>query len=424
MAPSPDKNSLPAASPFSKAWVAVWLSFFMVAGFLGARALLSVATLLWGVNALRGVPPRRWFANRWWLLGTLWVALYALSFVRSPDLGEWGERVQVKLPFLLLPLAAPFFPALARRQWSVLTAGLCLLFLSGVGWSLWWFAKDPQGIIAGYNVSHTLRTPVYNDHICFSAALASVLVWSAAAWPRLTVGARWTAAACCTVFVAYLHLLAAKTGLVMLYLFVALWALRAVLQGYWNVAIAGAVGAVLLAVAAYQWSPTFRSRIGYLRYSMSEYRAGNRTGNYSDPGRLYSYDIALRLIGERPLQGWGAGNLLPTMKDGYDRWYPHVEDRDRLVPHNQFLSTGVAVGVPGMLLLFGWWILAAWALPPSRERGFVRIGWAVLSVPLFVNPAFEIQFGIAVYLFFLLWLRALALRPEAGIPFQTGPVSA
>ncbi len=389
----------------------MFLTLLFGAGFLGSRAVLSIATLLLGLNALRGISPRKWLPKRGWWLMVAWVAAYALSVFWGGDMHEWGERVQVKLPFLVLPLAWAFPLTLKRAHWNALAGGLCLIFLSGVAWSLWKFLPDAAAVMEGYGRSGTLRTPVYNNHICFSAALAALLLFCVALWPRLVPAARIVCGICGAVFAAYLHLLAAKTGLVMLYLLVLFGVGRMLYRRQWKTVLvlvllaAGGVG------GAYQFVPTFASRIGYMKYSFERYRTGETAGNYSDPARLYSYEVASGIIKERPLQGWGAGNVVSAMDAGYNRWQPQVATENRLVPHNQFLASAVAVGVPATALLFVWWVGFPLRLRRSREGYWAAAGWAALSVLLFVDPAFEIQFGIAVFLLFAYWLKNLSYDP-------------
>ncbi len=388
---------------------AVFLSLVFVVGFLGARALLSISTLLLGLNALRGFSPKGWLRNRLWIISVLWVALYAVSYFWSADKGEWGERVQVKLPFLLFPLATAYPLRLSRRQNDILMSGTCLLLLSGIAFSLSFFARDAAEIIRKYGISFTFRTPAYNNHICFSAFLAATVFFIWAQWGKLSKGARWIAGISAVVMIGYLHLLAAKTGLAILYLAGLLLIARTLYQrrfrafGGFVIVLAGVLG------LAWTFMPTFRNRIIYSRWSFSEYNSGKIADNYSDPNRLYSYKVALRQIRESPLAGYGAGDVKSAMDSGYVRWFPQIALENRLVPHNQFLASGMAVGVGAMALLLLWWLLIpvqAWRLPRRFENVSI---WFLASVLLFVDPAFEVQFGIAAFLFFIYWFRQLEI---------------
>lgn len=388
---------------------AVFLSLAFVIGFLGARAVLSIATLLLGLNALRGTHPRDWLRNRFWWMAVGWVALYALSFFWSSNMEEWGERVQVKLPFLLFPLAVAYPLQLHRNQWQVLLSGTCVLLLGGVAFSLSYYFPNAAAIAKGYESSQTFRTPAYNDHICFSAFLAATIFWILAVWPKLASPVKVLAGISTAIFGLYLHILAAKTGLVMFYGAGLLLLFRELyLKHYRRFGLFFLTG-LLGVVVAYGTLPTLRGRIGYFRYSFMEYFSGRPSGNYSDPARLYSYDVAVRQIARSPLGGYGAGDVVSAMDTGYTESHPHVAAENRLVPHNQFLASGIAVGVPAMIVLLIWWLGGVVAVRrfPERTR-FFNIGiWLLVSVLLFVDPAFEVQFGVATFLFFQYWFRNL-----------------
>lgn len=397
------------------------MALLMLLGFLCSRAILSMSMIAFGANALRGVPLRDWFRWRWWWLGLSWVALFALSWFWSSDHGIWNDHVQVKLPFLLLPLGFSLLPAFSAGQYRFYTLGMCGILLSGVAYSLSFFLGDPSAYIKGYSFSHVFPTPVYNDHIRFSAALALAVGWCVYAWPWLS--RRWmriVVAASCILFAAYLHLLAAKTGLLMLYGLAALLVIRQLWRGS---LLKG--GLLLLLTTAmlwlgYQKVPTFRERVHYARYNLQLLSWGRVEGNYSDLSRVLSYRVALHEIRKAPLMGAGAGDLVSAMNEGYNTLYPQVAQENRLVPHNQLLVVGLAAGIPALLLFLAWLFYPLSTLRRNREGFFTLAVWLLLLVPLMVEPMLEVQFGVFVYLFFLLWqwhaLRKPLFGSEAGNP--------
>lgn len=208
------------AAFLSKSNVALFCIFAMLIGFLVSRAVLSVAMVLMGANALRQVPIRQWLAAKWWWLGLGWIALYALSWFWSQDKAEWNNHVQVKLPFLLLPLSFFCLPKFTSAQMRIYTLGMNIIMLSGIAYSLSFFFKDPVLYKTGYDYSHLLPTPVYRDHISFSAAIATCFIWLVYFFPKTKTRTEKTVILItAAVFAVYLHILAAKTGLVILYIF-------------------------------------------------------------------------------------------------------------------------------------------------------------------------------------------------------------
>ena len=209
-----------------KSNIALFCIFGMFIGFLVSPAILSISMFLYGVNGLRDVNPRRWFENKWWLLGIAWIACYAISYFWSDNKEYWGIGLQIKLPFLILPLAFSYTPAFSTRQLQIFTLGVGILLIGGAGYSLSFLVSDPVQYTLGYRFSHLLPTPSRGDHICFSLSLTMYIVWCVYSW-SLMVSRRikWAIGLMLLILVAYIHILAAKTGIVSLYLFLVSWGL-------------------------------------------------------------------------------------------------------------------------------------------------------------------------------------------------------
>jgi len=393
----------------------------MIAGFLGSRVVLSLSMMLFGLNALRGVPPRQWLRQRWWLLGLVWIGFYVVSWFWSDDKAFWNDRVQTKLPFLLLPLAFGLLPAFSLKQLKVFTAGLCLLLVGGIVFSLSFLVRDPSFYIEGYKWSHVIPTPVYRDHIRFSMTIALSIAWCLYIAPEIRRKAfRRLLYICTALFIVYLHLLAAKTGLIAFYLIAVAAMVRLAAGRKWLPALllAGMMaGGITL---AWHSVPTFSQRVGYSIYSYEQYKQGNISGDYSDIGRVVSYELALRLIREHPFTGTGAGDILTAMSAAYDQWHPGIPQAQRLVPHNQFLTIGVATGLVS-LACFCWWMAAPLVrLRRDRHSFYFFLTWLLLLFFLMTDASLEVQFGVFVYLFFLLWQRHAFIHRGQDSPVAAG----
>jgi O-antigen ligase len=332
-----------------------------------------------------------------------WIALYTLSYFWSADKGEWNAHLQVKLPFLLLPLSFALLPPFTGKELRIYTWGLAAIMTTGALFSLSFLWRgDAADIIEGYKYAHVLRTPVYNDHIAFSTALALSIAWIVFCLP--SIPRRWervVLTVLCVLLAAYLHILAAKTGLVALYIFILGFIIyqgrRSLKKGFLLLALAACLFAL-----AYISLPTLRERIGYSFVTWRSYRMGERNSSYSDAGRIFSYHISLRSIAVHPLDGVGAGDVLHEMRDGYAQWYPQVPEEQQLWPHNQWLTCAMAAGIPAALLFTLWLIAPLRRIRRNRQGAFFLIVWAMLLVPLMVDPFLEVQFGVAVFLIFLL----------------------
>jgi vacuolar-type H+-ATPase subunit I/STV1 len=85
--------------------IAIITSLGMIYGFLAGRAILSLSMFLFFLNSIWNTKPAFWAKQKWWLWGLVWLGLYAVSYFWSTDIPYWQERVQVKLPFLIFPIA-------------------------------------------------------------------------------------------------------------------------------------------------------------------------------------------------------------------------------------------------------------------------------------------------------------------------------
>jgi len=405
------KNSFLQSEYLSKNNVALFLIAAMLIGFLGARAVGSIAIFLFTVNALRDVPPRQWFREKWWLLGLIWIGMYAVSWFWTDSQEGWNDHIQVKIPFLLLPLAFGFLPRWGEKELRRFTILLLGIMASGVCFSLSFLLRDTAALIESYKYSKILRTPVYGDHITFSTAIAVCVAWCFYILPvwhsRLAKGAVLFTA---VFFILYLHILAAKTGLVALYLFFALYLFRFLLTS-WKRGLLAIVLSIAGFVAIYRLVPTFRERINYTRYTYERFFDGHREGHYSDMGRIISYELSWKLIKEHPLLGVGAGDMMDEMSRKYEQYYPAINDDEKLIPHNQFLTIALAAGIPAMLAFIIWIMVPLGSVKRNREGFFFVALWLMLLVQLFTDPSLEVQFGVFVYLFFLLLQRKLLLQP-------------
>jgi O-antigen ligase len=226
-------------------------------------------------------------------------------------------------------------------------------------------------------------------------------------WPRIKPPLLKGLMAFILLFLAvYVHILASKSGMIALYLFLG------GLGIYYTVArrsiygIAIIVGLPVLLGLGIKYIPTLHERKVHIVYTYYRFKSHDKSGNLGDLSRLMSYDLSFKLIGEHPIAGVGVGDMLDEMKKGYARWYPEVKDEhSMLIPHNQFLTAGLGVGIPGLIIFTLWVFMPLRRLGRNRESFFFFVVWLALFVQLMIEPFLEAQFGLFVYIFFLLLFR-------------------
>jgi O-antigen ligase len=330
--------------------------------------------------------------------------MYALSFFWSDNISFWSDRVSVKLPILLLPVAFFMLPGFSRRQLQIYTIVAGFLFLLSACYSFSFIINSPKEYIEGYFVSHVIPTLSYNDHIRYSISVALYITWGLYIWPELmSKAARWFSGAVMLFLFIFLHILAARTGLLALYILLIGYGIY---SGWkkgklFTLAVIGVIS--LMLYLGIKYVPTLNKRIGYIQYTIEVYEKEGLTAIYSDMGRLISYDIGMKLIKQHPANGVGAGDMMDEMKKGYNKWYPGVDESQKLLPHNQLLIVMLGCGIVAFILFLLWLFAPLYKLAKNRGGFFIFITWLILLIPIMVEPVLEVQFGVFVYLFFLLW---------------------
>ncbi len=386
--------------------IAVFCALGMLVGFLSSRVVLTLFTMGFGIAGLWGVHPKKWFRDKWWLLGISWILFYVISYFWTVDKHNWSYRFDVKLPILLLPLAFTLLPAFSKRQLTFFTVIASGIFVASAVYSLSFFIVDPAFYAEQYVYSHVLPTLAYGDHIRYSLAVALFIIWSVYYLPRIEhKGAKWWVIIAAIFLSVYLHILAARTGLVIWYLFVALWSLRLLFTQSLLKGIAVIALLVIGSTLAVRYIPTLEKRVWYIKHTYELYRKGDMASGYSDMGRLISYDIATDKIKQNLFTGVGAGDMLTEMNSGYDVKYPDVPAEYRLLPHNQFLIVCLGCGMVAFALFVAWVCYPLRWVKRTRDGFFLFTVWLSLLLALLVEPMLEVQLGVFVYLFFLLWQR-------------------
>lgn len=400
-----DKNNPLSQNLLSKTNIALLCAVGMLGAFFLSRAWLSFFTFAFGVNALWNVHPKNWLRHKWWLVGFLWVGMYGISYLWSDNVADWSNRYTVKSPILLLPLAFALLPAFSVKQLRIFTISGCIMMLAVVGYSLHFYLDNPTYYAEQYVYSHIFPTLPDNDHIRHSLSISLFIVWCV--YARVFLDSRlqrWFVCITVLLLSVYLHILAARTGLVVWYLFVFLWVMRYAIKKSF---VVGAGLLAVLCIAAFiavKTVPTLEKKVWYVTHSMELYKQGNMQSGYSDIGRLISYKVAGGVIAAHPLWGVGSGDMFTEVLKGYDAQFKNVPQEYRLLPHNQFFIVMLATGLIGIILFSIWVIMPLGWLKEGKRTFYLFITWFVLTLTLLIEPMLEVQYGVFVYLFFLLWI--------------------
>ncbi|MBV6404840.1 MAG: O-antigen ligase family protein [Flavobacteriales bacterium] len=141
---------------------------------------------------------------------------------------------------------------------------------------------------------------------------------------------------------------------------------------------------------------------------------GGGTANSTSDRRMV-WDAAARLIAARPWAGVGTGDVKDELLRAYaDLGYVDPLEK-RLNAHDQYLNTGVALGIPGLMLVV---LLVLVPLVPGLRNGDTTLTafLALNALNWTVESMLEVQAGV-VFLAFFSWLFVHA--PHRPLPAGT-----
>ncbi|MEM1214887.1 MAG: O-antigen ligase family protein [Bacteroidota bacterium] len=398
---------------------ALILSPFLLSVGMIALAVLGVFEL----SVQEGRPHVRWHYAGWQRLRNLHqhpVFGVLLLIMLVPLLRFWPvdhpdyllERLRIKVPFVVLPLAFVMLPRFDRRMLTtIFYTLLTCLFVTSLG-VLFNYLQNYEVLTEILRRGHHIPTP--RNHIRYSLLLAWGIVvgvhvyaedWRLRyAWePKIVLGI--------TLYLFFfIHLLSVKSGLLILYIcllwMVLRWTAERRSLAYGLLALAGLV---LVPILANYLIPSFANKVDYFLYDIHQFLAG-QGADHSDSGRLASYDAGIHVIQEAPFWGVGTSNIKAEITAYFQAHYPTYPQA--FMPHNQFMYSWGSYGIIGAIVVY-----AAFLYPLFHRRNYRHHLFAVFMLSMLVittiEHALENAVSIGHYLFFLLVFLSYLNRQPA-----------
>ncbi len=394
---------------------------FMMGGMVASEAMMSMGMIFLAASAVFNLNfrqnMRHFLRHRALLALTLIFAVYFVSGLWSENTVWWLDRVRMKLPFLLMPVAIVSIPRLDRALYMKLLYAFFIWISLASLHSLALYLADYEAINFAYREGQVLPTPVQHIRFSLMAAfcvaigaylLREQFVWKYA-WERRLIQVL-------TLFlIVYLHILAVRSGLLALYAMMLYYAALLVLERRKYLLAGGLAAAMVLAgLLAYQYVPSFQNRINYSLYTLRMFEKQEQISELSDARRIGSLYAAADMMKRHPLTGVGAGDVRDATDAYLQQHYPSLAGL-QLMPHNQFLHAGASAGIPGMLL-FTFALL--WPLLYRRawRDPLLAAFYVLILSSCMVEHTLETQLGTAFYILFV--LMALRYLDEPNAPRQ------
>lgn len=377
----------------------------IVSPYLQSMSLFGFAiAAVWESLANREGLRERWksFLKRpdFWIFG-LHFAIVLLGFWSIQDQAFWLERLRIKLPFLILPLAFFFMPTFTQRQYfSLLYVLIILLSITSLG------------ILINYNLDYEniqllikqgQSMPMPTNHIRFSlllsiGVLAAAYLYEQGYYWQSPKERRWIAAMGLFLLV-FLHVLSVRSGIAAFYLAALVVGLRyAWVQRRYGLALGLVAALAALPLLGYFFLPSFKMKVDYALYDLRMRQSGQ--GNMlSDSERIKTLRVGWNIFKAAPIMGVGAGNLDQAVHFQYQANFP--QDARVMMPHNQFMYVAAGSGLVGLLLFSIAIFLPLFYQHNYRDYLFLGI-YVVILASLLVEGTLENAMGVALCCFFLL----------------------
>jgi O-antigen ligase len=377
----------------------------MLASLLVSRAFLSISLIAFAALTMLHdqlyTQLKRFLASPFLISLSLLFFIPLISGLWSEDMHEWGKVLLVKLPFVVLPVSFAGQWQLKEKEWNYIAYCFVAFTVAACCWSAGQYLFDIQSINESYLRAKTIPTPLDDDHVRFSWLVSLAVITIVLLLDKFPVKRKAVLMALLVIPVVYLHLLSARTGLMMLYVFGLAFALyKARKKPRLSLLIIAALAILLL--TGWFCFPTFQNRIRYNLYDLSFVVKDKYMSGSSDGNRVISLKAGWHLLQQDPLTGVGAGDLRNETNHWYDANVPGIKETDKLYPSSEWIIYGGMAGWPG-LLLFTAIILFPLYIKNIRHRFFWIMLHVVAMLGFTVETSLEMQHGVFIYTFFILW---------------------
>jgi O-antigen ligase len=374
----------------SRAFLSLTMTAFVIVSFIhhdipGQFRKFFSSPLLWGISLLFFIP----------LISGLW----------SADKSQWLDIMRIKLPLLFIPLAfaAPF--GFHHKHWEWLATIFLILVFTSVTWSAIQYFQNYDAINESYLRAKTLGTALENDHVRYSWLVTVAVLLAAYRGWQLRHEKNfyfWLHCFFLLAFIFFIHLLAARTGLLSFYIMLAALVIRlAMSRENRKYTIPLLLIFLLTPVMAYLILPSFRNRMSYIRYDYSFLKESKYVPGANDVVRTISLKAGCKLMKQEPVRGVGFGDIPYEMRSIYRDQYPQMEEQDKILPSSEWLMYGTGAGWVGFILFTIIMIIPffVWV----RDKSW----WILLNLTAALSFLFdiglEVQFGVFIYVFVVCW---------------------
>lgn len=380
-------------------WLSV-VSLFVIDSF---RALSSIAMIGFTLTGLLSAQPKNWLKNlqlnKPLLLLVISFLVLIPSVLYSTNLTYFGLRIQILLPFLVMPFAYAQTDEFSEKQKKIISYTFIFGVLVTAIQALVYYYNHQHEVNQAYLESRVMPTAI-SHHPTFSlmCAFSIYLLYSIIKIEKM-ISLRFFFVAVTLFLVVFLHIFSVRAGLMAFYLLVLLVFYEQVfIKKQYLLATFILVLCIAIALGTFLFSPTIRNKIANTQNDIENYKAGGSANNQSLGSRVISYKNAIEITENSSwLLGCGLGDIEDLNNKLFETKYPDVTKR--IIPHNQFLYYLASLGILGLLIFT---IAFYYPLFYNIKNLNLVAYYLVITVAFLIEAFLTTQLGVAFCILFLI----------------------
>ncbi|MFT6810847.1 MAG: O-antigen ligase [Saprospiraceae bacterium] len=360
-----------------------WLGILMIPALFYSTA---ITTFCLGAYLILAIPHFS-KVKKWPKSLVAWPLIWLLvlfSGWNNQDSDLWQSNLFLKSPFLFMPFAFAALPKLSRRYIYDLHLWLLVVISITSIPILINYIVNYSAIMQGLSQGQAIYMPIH--HVLYSMIMSYAIIsniYILLARKNINKAFRNVITAAVIVLIVIQHILAVRTGIVVLYL--SFFILILLLGKKSKDIIISFVMISLIGIASIKLIPSLKQRISYMQYDLEKFQKGEGR-NYADSERIYSLQSGIQIWKSSPLLGVGYGDILDEMNmTGINKY-----------PHSQFIFTLTGAGIIGLILL-----LAGLLIPYFNYKGELKGLLSLLYLNLFVCMTIDFVIEHSVIVAFL-----------------------
>ena len=329
-----------------------------------------------------------------------------LSIEDGVSIDYWKHRFNVKIPFLLLPLAFLLTPYFSRKRYFGLYYLFFLVTLVTALGSIAFYITHYDEVNILIRKSKAL--PVVTNHVrysifvCFSIFIAWKL--HREKFYIFTKNELWIYRIGGVFLIAFLHIAAVRSGLIAFYAMTSLVVLYQLILKEKRYKL-GLI--ILLAMTITPWLAfisltSIQKKIENMEDDLGKINIEERANNYSLTARWYSYKVGADIFTKNKWTGIGIANFNKEIQENYKQNYPDINKKGIKEPHNQYLYWLGSFGILGTTLLLSVFYFPLLWKKNYRKSNLLLLHYLIVSLSFFVENTMETQLGANFIIIFCL----------------------